>query len=745
MSKCALLVGVSNYPPGLNALPSAIRDGEAMQTVLQSPEIGKFDEANLITDPNTLQMQEAIETLFSGRKKDDLVVLFFSGHGIKDNSGKLYLATSITKKTERGELVKSTAVPASFIHDIMKDSRCKRKVVILDCCFSGAFAHGLSAKDDGAIDIKSQLGGEGCAILTSSTSLQYSFEQQGADLSIYTRYLLEGMETGAADLGNDGYISVDELHEYAQSKVHEESPSMNPKIYAIEEGYKIQLMEAVAPDPLIKYQRAVEQCAVAGEISPVWRITLDEMRANLKIAPEDADLIETRVLRPYREYRKKLKRYEAAFKSAIQQRGLPIQEPVRAALNQLQRTLALRNEDILAIEEKWERRAESQLSQLPTAPPSQKISQRPSHPPANPPVASPAPPGTPVPKSIQPTSESSSESTVEGSTELFPASVSVPSSAMQSNRSTNQPTKNRVLLAVSIAAIAIGSGAGILVWALNQPPSDSPRRLQPLLARNLLGVLGNATQQIPLPVRSPAEILAASPEVMTAEECQSLRSAYESGDTTVMEALTGNPDDTAWGQRCTALAVTIPPREIPPRPIADILDGSPARLTAEECQILRDAYDSDDPAIAGALTPNPDNTAIGQQCAALGESIPPKPIPPRTIADILYGPLDSITSEECRLLSNAYTNGNPEVENALTTDPNNSLVGLQCRDLGVVIPARVIEVPILEKPPEMLTREDCDWLREQYNSRNVDVERLLGTDPAATVHGQRCIELGAEI
>ncbi len=190
-----------------------------MQQVLENREIGDFDEVKTLINPEPQPMQEAIENLFNGRNKDDLLLLFFSGHGIKDEKGKLYLATSITYKHPQGGLAKSSAVPTGFIHEIMNNCRSKRQVVILDCCFSGAFAEGLLAKDDGFIDIKTQLGGEGRAVLTSSTSTQYSFEQQGTDLSIYTRYIIEGLENGEADLNNDGMISVDELHEYAKEKV----------------------------------------------------------------------------------------------------------------------------------------------------------------------------------------------------------------------------------------------------------------------------------------------------------------------------------------------------------------------------------------------------------------------------------------------------------------------------------------------------------------------------------------------
>lgn len=163
------------------------------------------------------------------------MLLYFSGHGVRDDSGKLHLATRPTRKNAQGELVKATAVEASFVQNIISNSRSKQQVIVLDCCFSGAFAEGLLAKDDSSVslEVKQQLGQEGRVVLTSSTSTQYSFEQQGSDLSIYTRYLVEGIETGAADLDGDGSISVDELHEYAKRKVQAAAPAMKPKIYVV--------------------------------------------------------------------------------------------------------------------------------------------------------------------------------------------------------------------------------------------------------------------------------------------------------------------------------------------------------------------------------------------------------------------------------------------------------------------------------------------------------------------------------
>lgn len=349
MVKVALLIGVSQYGPGFSQLPAAVNDVEAMRRVLQHPDMGDFDEAVPLIDPDPQEMGTAIENLFGDGKRDDLLLLFFSGHGIKDENGNLYLATRSTRKNERGGLIRSSAIAARFVQEIMSDSRARRQVVILDCCFSGAFGEGLLAKDDSSVDVRRQLGGEGRVILTSSTSTQYSFEQQGSDLSIYTRYLVEGIETGAADLDEDDVISVDELHEYANIKVQKAAPAMKPEIYTVKEGYKIIIAKVPIGDPKLKYRKEVERYVHAAKISPVGRRILNARRDSLGLLPEDAATIEAEVLKPYREYKKKLQEYEQALVEAIQHE-YPLSDYIRGELRDLQQVLSLRDEDIAPIE-----------------------------------------------------------------------------------------------------------------------------------------------------------------------------------------------------------------------------------------------------------------------------------------------------------------------------------------------------------------------------------------------------------
>jgi formylglycine-generating enzyme required for sulfatase activity len=352
--KVALLIGVSEYEPGLNPLPAAVKDLDAIKEVLLHPEMGGFSESDivLLKNPNRQEIEESIETLFSNRHKDDLVVLFFSGHGIKDDAGKLYLGARKTRKTPQGDLVRSSAVAANLVHENMSRSRSKRQVVILDSCFSGAFAEGLAAKDDGTVDIRTQLGVEGRAVLTSSSSTQYSFEQEGEELSLYTRFLVEGIKTGAADLDGDDVISIDELHEYASRRVREVKPELKPEIYAVREGFKILLSRVPQGDPHQKYQKEVARCGKRGQLTIISRSILDTWRARLGLSVEEAKVLEDEVLEPYRrEFQQKLQQYERVVTEVIE-RDTSINDDTRLELQNLQNILELRQEDTVPIEAK---------------------------------------------------------------------------------------------------------------------------------------------------------------------------------------------------------------------------------------------------------------------------------------------------------------------------------------------------------------------------------------------------------
>jgi hypothetical protein len=48
MGRYALLIGISNYKAGLDLLPSAVKDVDALWQVLLNPEIGGFAESDVV-------------------------------------------------------------------------------------------------------------------------------------------------------------------------------------------------------------------------------------------------------------------------------------------------------------------------------------------------------------------------------------------------------------------------------------------------------------------------------------------------------------------------------------------------------------------------------------------------------------------------------------------------------------------------------------------------------------------------
>ncbi|WOD39539.1 caspase, EACC1-associated type [Nodosilinea sp. E11] len=348
MGKYALLIGVDTYGDGLQPLPAASKDVAALREVLLNPQMGGFDEAKPLINPTQPEMAEAIELWFQDRHPEDLVLLFFSGHGVKDDRRDLYFAAANTKK-HRDRLLTSTATSARFIHDRIRACKAKYQVLILDCCFGGAFGE-LVARDSGGIPLKEQLGAEGRVVLTSTSAVDYSFEEKGADLSIYTRYLVEGIATGAADEDGDGVITIDELHRYAGRKVKETSPTMSPTLITLkDEGFRIRVARSPQDDPKLKYRKEAERRATTAEFTIPAKRLLVALRAELGVAEAEAEEIEAEVLKPHREYQFKQQEYQETLRQCLEE-GAPLNQPLINDLRDYREHLRLKPEDVATIE-----------------------------------------------------------------------------------------------------------------------------------------------------------------------------------------------------------------------------------------------------------------------------------------------------------------------------------------------------------------------------------------------------------
>jgi adenine-specific DNA-methyltransferase len=230
MRKYALVIGNSNFDDQhLSKLKAPMVDVERLAQLLRSPEIGNFQVA-VLYDCSFAEIRLEIANLFADKGREDLVLLYFSGHGLKDELGELHLAT---KDTRRNRLTAS-AIESRFIRSEMSNSRARRQILVLDCCFSGAFARGFKG-EDGPVMTRSTfpIQGYGRVVLTASNATQYAFEGDQiigeTENSLFTHFLLEGLENGQADRNNDGKITIDEWYEYAYEQIENSKATQRPQ------------------------------------------------------------------------------------------------------------------------------------------------------------------------------------------------------------------------------------------------------------------------------------------------------------------------------------------------------------------------------------------------------------------------------------------------------------------------------------------------------------------------------------
>ncbi|MFD8492644.1 caspase family protein [Amycolatopsis sp. NPDC059657] len=299
--RLALLIATYEYQDtGLGRLTSPAHDAEALAAVLRDPRIAGFEVTILINEPHH-RVGQAIGDFYRDRRRDDLTLLYFTGHGLKDDDGRLYLAMT---NTLRDNLL-FTGLPADQVDQAMEGCLSRQKVLVLDCCYSGAFPAGRTAKADTTVHALQRFQGRGRTVLTASDATQYSFEGDQphgqAAQSVFTRYLVAGLRDGSADLDGDGDITLDELYSYVHDRVVEEMPQQRPKRQDNVEGRTVIAKNINWALPVylrnaITSPIATDRLAALDGLAHLARIGNDTVRATAsaeieRLADDDSKLV----------------------------------------------------------------------------------------------------------------------------------------------------------------------------------------------------------------------------------------------------------------------------------------------------------------------------------------------------------------------------------------------------------------------------------------------------------------------
>lgn len=115
----------------------------------------------------------------------DLLIVYYAGHGLLDNAGRLYLAL---RETDVDRL-DFTAIAIDTLKRDLSETKARARVLILDCCFSG---RAIAAMSDPSSLATGQLLVNGTYTLASTTATTPSHAQPGSRNSSFTAALLDG-------------------------------------------------------------------------------------------------------------------------------------------------------------------------------------------------------------------------------------------------------------------------------------------------------------------------------------------------------------------------------------------------------------------------------------------------------------------------------------------------------------------------------------------------------------------------
>jgi caspase domain-containing protein len=248
----AVVIGVGQYnSTAIPQLKYSVADAEVFHEVLMGKGGFKKENVLLITDktarkPTLRDLKWALGTFLArSAKKEDLIIIFFAGHGAPEVDPRGAEPDGLSKYLVPSDAdpndLYSTALPMDEFQTIFDRIEAERVVVFLDACYSGAaggrtFAsrRTRAARVD-AVFLDRLTRSKGRAIITASQASEVSLEVPELGHGLFTHFLVQGLR-GAADLDRDGIVSLQEVYQYLEQQVSQKSRAMGGNQHPVMKG-----------------------------------------------------------------------------------------------------------------------------------------------------------------------------------------------------------------------------------------------------------------------------------------------------------------------------------------------------------------------------------------------------------------------------------------------------------------------------------------------------------------------------
>ncbi len=208
MRKIAMLVTNDTFPEDSSIPPLRFTQNDAseLKEILDDPETCGF-ETKIYLNESSQKVLADLEQISGELQSDDTLLFYYAGHGKLRRDGQLCLASKDTTMANLG----ARSIRAREVLNYLQESHARRRVLILDCCQSGAI--GREFRGD---DLQSSLAGLadsfGSYILTASTAIQLAEEREKDGHGVFAKALIDCLRVGSRES-----ITINDWYEYACS------------------------------------------------------------------------------------------------------------------------------------------------------------------------------------------------------------------------------------------------------------------------------------------------------------------------------------------------------------------------------------------------------------------------------------------------------------------------------------------------------------------------------------------------
>lgn len=180
-------VGIADYPGRANDLSLPVSDAKA---IVELYSVNRAASTKLIINEKATRRNiiDSANSLFKKAKADDIIVLFFSGHGIPG-----------------GFCAYDDFLMYDDIKAIFANCKAKNKMIFADACFSGKMREPAANRERFSRDASIML-------FLSSRHNETSIERAGMKNGFFTACLIKCLK-GAADRNHDRAITAKELYD----------------------------------------------------------------------------------------------------------------------------------------------------------------------------------------------------------------------------------------------------------------------------------------------------------------------------------------------------------------------------------------------------------------------------------------------------------------------------------------------------------------------------------------------------